>query len=98
MVAEATDGREVLASYVNHKPDLMTLDIGMANVDGIEALQTLLRNSPQAKVIIVSAMGQKQQVLKAISRDLPTGSCRTGGFFAVHDDIHLYGGRTIRLK
>lgn len=66
VVAEAVDGREVLTSYVNHKPDLVTLDIGMANMDGISALQHLLKNFPQAKVVMISAMGQKQQVLEAI--------------------------------
>ncbi|WP_338044569.1 response regulator [Paenibacillus periandrae] len=66
VVAEATDGREVLASYINHKPDLVTMDITMINMDGIEALQILLKSFPQAKVVMISAVGQKQQVLEAI--------------------------------
>jgi two-component system chemotaxis response regulator CheY len=66
VVAEATDGREVLASYINHKPDLVTMDINMINMDGIEALQILLKSFPQAKVVMISAAGQKQQVLDAI--------------------------------
>lgn len=66
VVAEATDGREVLASFINNKPDVVTLDISMGNVDGIVALQTLIRSFPQAKVVMVSAIGQKQQVLEAI--------------------------------
>jgi two-component system chemotaxis response regulator CheY len=66
VVVEAADGREVLTSYINHKPDLVTMDITMVNVDGIEALQTLLKSFPQAKVVMISAMGQKQQVLEAI--------------------------------
>jgi two-component system chemotaxis response regulator CheY len=66
VVVEATDGREVLASYINHKPDLVTMDITMIQMDGIEALQTLMKTFPQAKVVMISAIGQKQQVLEAI--------------------------------
>ncbi|MCR8634136.1 MULTISPECIES: response regulator [Paenibacillus] len=66
IVAEASDGREVLTRYINHRPDLVTMDISMVNVDGIEALQTLIRSFPTAKVVMISALGQKQQVLEAI--------------------------------
>src|SRR5690348_10433111 len=66
VVFEAVDGREVLPAYINHKPDVVTMDISMPEVDGIEALRILLINFPKAKVIIISAIGQKQQVLEAI--------------------------------
>lgn len=66
IIAEASDGREVLPIYINHKPDLVTLDISMTSVDGIEALQILLKSFPAAKVVMISAMGHKQQVLEAI--------------------------------
>ncbi|TBL75342.1 response regulator [Paenibacillus thalictri] len=66
VVAEAADGREVLPHYINLKPDLVTMDISMNHMDGIEALQSLVKSFPQAKVVMVSAMGQKQQVLEAI--------------------------------
>jgi two-component system chemotaxis response regulator CheY len=66
VAAEAADGRDVLPAYVNSKPDLVTMDISMPITNGIEALQTLMRNFPDAKVIMVSALGQKAQVLEAI--------------------------------
>ncbi len=66
VVAEAADGREVLACYINYRPDVVTLDISMPIVDGISALKILLKSFPQAKVIMVSALGQKQNVLEAI--------------------------------
>jgi two-component system chemotaxis response regulator CheY len=66
VAAEAADGRDVLPAYVNSKPDLVTMDINMPIIDGIEALQTLMRNFPEARVIMVSALGQKAQVLEAI--------------------------------
>lgn len=66
VVAEAADGRDVLPAYVNSKPDFVTMDISMPITNGIEALQSLIKNFPDAKVIMVSALGQKAQVLEAI--------------------------------
>ncbi|WP_127589003.1 response regulator [Paenibacillus koleovorans] len=66
IVAEASDGREVIPVYINHKPDIVTMDISMSSVNGIEALQQLLKTFPQAKVVMISAVGHKQQVLEAI--------------------------------
>ncbi|QJD84899.1 response regulator [Cohnella herbarum] len=66
VVAEASDGREVLVNYVGSKPDIVTMDISMGNMNGIEALELLLKSYPTAKVIMVSAIGHKQQVLEAI--------------------------------
>jgi two-component system chemotaxis response regulator CheY len=66
VAAEAADGRDVLPAYVNSKPDFVTMDISMPITNGIEALQTLVKNFPDAKVIMISALGQKAQVLEAI--------------------------------
>lgn len=66
VVFEASDGRELLPAYINNKPDLVTLDISMTEISGIEALKILIKNDPEAKVIMISALGQKQQVLEAI--------------------------------
>ncbi|QGQ94076.1 response regulator [Paenibacillus psychroresistens] len=66
VVAEAADGRDVLPAYVNSKPDVVTMDISMPVTDGIDALKLLVKNFPEAKVIMVSALGQKAQILEAI--------------------------------
>ena len=66
VVGEAADGRDVLPAYVNNKPDFVTMDISMPIINGIEALQSLIKNFPDAKVIMISALGQKAQVLEAI--------------------------------
>jgi two-component system, chemotaxis family, chemotaxis protein CheY len=66
VVVEVADGREVMVNYIGFKPDIVTMDISMGNMDGIEALQMLIKTYPTAKVVMVSAIGHKQQVLEAI--------------------------------
>ena len=65
-VVEAEDGIEALAKYVHYKPDLVLLDISMPYMDGIDTLHTIRRIDPVAKVVMVSAMGQRRVVVRAI--------------------------------
>lgn len=66
IVAEASNGQEALALYKKHAPDFITLDITMPQVNGLEALKAILGQHPQARVVIVSAVGQKQVVFDAL--------------------------------
>ena len=66
VVAEASDGEKALRAYADLKPDFVTLDITMPNLNGIDALEKLVELYPDAKVIIVSAVGQKQLVFRAL--------------------------------
>jgi two-component system, chemotaxis family, chemotaxis protein CheY len=59
VVGTASGGREAIDLYKKLKPDLVTLDILMKDLDGISALKLLLKQDPQAKVIMVTAMGQE---------------------------------------
>ena len=67
IVAEAANGLEALELYGQHKPDFITLDITMPHVDGIEVLQGILSRFPDARIVMVSAVGQKQIVFEALS-------------------------------
>lgn len=66
VVGEAEDGLVAIEMYKKFKPDLMTLDITMPNLDGIEALMAIKMINPQAKVVICSSMGQKAFIEDAI--------------------------------
>jgi two-component system, chemotaxis family, chemotaxis protein CheY len=68
VVAEAANGREALDLYESYRPDFVTLDITMPQLNGIEALELIMRAFPEAKVVIVSAVGQKQMVFQAIGK------------------------------
>ena len=65
-VIEAGNGIEMLNMYKEHKPDLITLDITMPEMDGLEAIKKLRMMYPTAKVIMCSAMGQQSMVIEAL--------------------------------
>ena len=67
VIGEAENGEDLLIKYRTLKPDLVTLDITMPVMTGLEALKRLMEIDPQAKVLMVSAMAQKKMVLDAIN-------------------------------
>lgn len=66
VVGEAADGAQSVEKYQELKPDLVTMDITMPEVDGIEALKRIRAIDPEARVIVCSAMGQQAMVIDAI--------------------------------
>lgn len=66
---EAENGKDAIEQYKQLKPDLVTMDIVMPKmdeVDGIGAVREIMKTDPQAKIIMVSAMGQHVLVVEAI--------------------------------
>ena len=66
VVAEAEDGEVAIERYSEVKPDLVTMDIVMPRKSGVEALQDIMASDPDARVIMVSALGQDSLVLEAV--------------------------------
>lgn len=66
VVGEATNGVEAFAKYQELSPDLVTLDITMPDMTGLDALKAITALDPDAKVIMCSAMGQNSMVMEAI--------------------------------
>lgn len=67
IVAEAENGEQAIAEYKIHQPDLVTMDIVMPEMGGIDALKKILEDYPAAKIVVCSALGQKNLILDAIS-------------------------------
>ena len=63
---EASDGAIAIEKYKELKPDVVTLDINMPNVTGIEVLNKIIQIDPEAKIVMLTSEGQKQTVLDAI--------------------------------
>ena len=66
VVAEAENGQDGYDKYCELNPDFVTLDITMPVMDGIETLVKIKEYDPDAKVIMVTAAGQKGKMLDAI--------------------------------
>jgi two-component system, chemotaxis family, chemotaxis protein CheY len=67
VIGEAANGREAVQKYEQLKPGLVTMDIVMPELDGIEATREILRRDPQAIIIMCSALGQEALVIESIS-------------------------------
>ena len=66
VVGEAENGKIAIKKFKEFKPDLVLMDITMPEMDGIEALQEIMKIDSTAKVIMCSAMGQEKMVAAAI--------------------------------
>lgn len=66
VVGEAINGADAIEKYKELKPDLVTLDITMPEMDGISACQGIMDYDHNAKCVMCSAMGQQAMVLSAI--------------------------------
>ncbi len=66
VVAECGSGKEGVEKYKEFKPDLVTMDIIMPEKDGIEALEDILKIDPNAKVVMVTAIDQRESLMRAI--------------------------------
>jgi two-component system chemotaxis response regulator CheY len=67
VAAEAENGAVCIEQYKLHKPDIVTMDVTMSGMDGIQALQALMELDPAAKVIMISSLGQESVIRTAIS-------------------------------
>lgn len=65
-VIEAENGLDALNQYKEHSPDLVLMDITMPVMDGLTAVREIREVDPEAKIIMVSAMGQQAMVIEAI--------------------------------
>ncbi|MFH1841715.1 MAG: response regulator [bacterium] len=66
VIGEAGDGREAVRQFRKLQPDLVAMDITMPRMDGIAALKKIKAEAPDALVVMITALGQKEKVLESI--------------------------------
>lgn len=66
VIGQAANGLQAVEMYKAEKPDVVTMDITMPDMDGIEAVKNIKAFDPSAKIIMCSAMGQQSMVMDAI--------------------------------
>lgn len=67
VAGEAEDGNAALVKYKELQPDIVTMDITMPKKTGLEALKDIIEYDKDAKVIMLTAMGQQNMVIDAIN-------------------------------
>ena len=66
IVGEAENGKIGVKKYIECQPDLVTMDMTMPEMGGVESLKEIIKHDPKAKVVMVSAMGQEGMVKESI--------------------------------
>ena len=66
VVAEAANGKDAIDEYEQHHPEIVTMDITMPVMDGIEAARLITELDPRAKIIMISALDQRHMVFEAL--------------------------------
>lgn len=68
IIGEGVNGEDGFLKYKELHPDLVTMDVTMPIMDGVESLSLIKKEDPDAKVLMVTAAGQKEKMLEAIKR------------------------------
>jgi two-component system chemotaxis response regulator CheY len=66
VIGEASNGLEAVEMYRKLLPDVVTMDITMPVMTGIEAVEAIISENPNAKVVMVTALGQQKLIVEAI--------------------------------
>ena len=68
VVGEAGDGCTAIAEYDRTHPDMVLMDITMPQMEGIEAAERIVRNHPEARVVMVSSVGYQENIVAALQK------------------------------
>lgn len=68
VAGEAGDGLSAIAEYARTKPDVVLMDITMPQMEGIEAVENIVRDNPDARVVMVSSVGYQKNILAALQK------------------------------
>jgi two-component system chemotaxis response regulator CheY len=68
LAGEAGDGIAAIAEYERTKPDLVLMDITMPQMEGIEAVERIIQNHPEARIVMVSSVGYQDNILAALQK------------------------------
>lgn len=67
VVAEARDGAEAVALYEHHKPDVVLMDLRMPGMDGVQAIRTIMREHPEARVLALTSYEGDMDIFRALN-------------------------------
>ena len=68
LAGEAGDGCTAITEFERTKPDIVLMDITMPQMEGIEAVERIMRQHPEARIIMVSSVGYQENVVSALQK------------------------------
>ena len=68
IAGEAGDGLTAIAEFNRTKPDIVLMDITMPQMEGIEAVERIVRQHPDARIVMVSSVGYQENILAALQK------------------------------
>ena len=68
VVGEAGDGCTAITEYARTRPDMVLMDITMPHMEGIEAVERIVQQDPEARVVMVSSVGYQENIVAALQR------------------------------
>ena len=68
LAGEAGDGCTAITEYARTKPDIVLMDITMPQMEGIEAVERIVRQHPEARIVMVSSVGYQDNILAALQK------------------------------
>lgn len=68
VVGTASNGKEAIEMFAKTLPDVVTIDITMPEMDGLNALIEMLKIKPEAKIVVISAQSDKSTILEALEK------------------------------
>ena len=93
VIEEACDGDDAISKYKEFQPDIVTMDITMPGTNGIVASKEILKLNPDAKIIVISALGHQDYIL-----DLLKSGVKDYMFKPVNPQLLIQTVKTIEAK
>ncbi len=67
-VLEAANGRQAIDLFEQHLPELVTMDITMPEVDGLECVSSMVLIAPEVRILVISALADEETAIEAVER------------------------------
>lgn len=66
IVAQTGSGREIASLYAQHRPDIALIDLHLQGMSGLEAIETIRHDFPEACIVVLTAYGREEYILRAL--------------------------------